>query len=90
MRFNLLTNTGGSKIKIPYPNAGAYAVFANGNEVQYTPWDEAAGRHGALTKQRGCGENRFVGVENFLEFYITPGCDIVIKPKDAIMTSVRL
>jgi len=90
MRFNLHTDIGASKIKIPYPNAGAYAVYVNNNEIQYTPWDEAAGRHGALTKQKGCGENRFVGIENFLEFYITSGCEVVIKPKDAIMTAVRL
>jgi len=43
-----------------------------------------------LTKTKGCGENRFVGIENYLEFYITPGCDIIIEPRDAIMTKVRM
>lgn len=43
-----------------------------------------------LTKNEGCGENRFVGIENFLEFYITPGCVITIEPRDAILGLVRL
>ena len=43
-----------------------------------------------MTKYKGCGENRFVGVENFLEFYVTPGCQITIEPKDSIMTKVRM
>lgn len=56
----------------------------------YTPWDDDLGRASPLTKALGCGENRFVGVENFLEFYIEPGCLIEVKPKDAIMTKVRM
>jgi len=58
--------------------------------MSYTPWDEELGRNGPLTKVKGCGENRFVGIENFLEFYITSGCDIVVEPRDAIMTKVRM
>ena len=90
MRFALRGDQGGIKINIPYPNAGSYAVMANGVEKPYTPWDKALGRHSALTKTQGCGENRYVGVENFLEFFLTPGCDIKIVPKDSIMCSVRL
>ena len=37
-----------------------------------------------------CGVNRFVGVENYLEFFITPGCMVLIIPRDAILTSVRM
>jgi len=37
------------KVKIPYPNAGAYTVYANGNEQDYTPWSELLGRHDELT-----------------------------------------
>jgi len=90
MRYELKAELGGIAIRIPYPNAGSYTVWANGREMPYTPWDEAAGRHAALTEAAGCGENRFVGIENFLDFYLTPGCSIEIKPRDAIMTSVRL
>ena len=90
MRINLDAVTGGTKIKIPYPVAGSVAVYVKGKKIDYTPWDEELGRNGPLTKTKGCGENRFVGIENFLEFYITPGCEIMIKPRDAIMTKVRM
>lgn len=90
MRFTLQAELGGSKIKVPYPVAGSYTVKANGVTKDYTPWNSSLGRHGPLTKARGCGENRYVGIENFLEFYITPGCMITIEPKDSIMTKVRL
>ena len=90
MRVNLAATTGGTKIRIPYPIAGSVSVKANGKSKAYTPWDESLGRNGPLTKTKGCGENRFVGIENFLEFYITPGCVIEIEPRDAIMTKVRM
>ena len=31
-----------------------------------------------------------IGVQNYLEFFITPGCEIIVNPRDAILTSVRL
>jgi hypothetical protein len=84
MRFKLDADIGGIKVKIPYPNAGSYTVKKNGQAIAYTDWDEEAGRPGALTKSAGCGENRFVGIENFLEFYITAGCELTIEPRDSI------
>lgn len=59
-------------------------------EIPYTAWDSAIGRPAQLTKLVGCGENRFVGVENFLEFYITTDCEIKIVPRDSISVAVRL
>ena len=90
MRINLTATTGGTKIRIPYPVAGSMTVIANGKKKDYTPWDEKLGRNAPLTKTKGCGENRFVGIENFLEFYITPGCNIELIPRDAIMTKIRM
>ena len=43
-----------------------------------------------MKKDKGCGENRFVGVENFLDFWLEPGCDLIIEPKDSIMAKVRM
>jgi hypothetical protein len=37
-----------------------------------------------------CGENRYIGVKNILEFYITPGCEVVVRPVDSIKSAVRL
>lgn len=90
MRFVLKADAGAVKIKISYPNAGSYAVLANDVEIPYTAWDSAIGRPAQLTKLVGCGENRFVGVENFLEFYITTDCEIKIVPRDSISVAVRL
>merc|ERR1719362_786808 len=89
MRFKLEADQGGVKIKIPYPVAGSVTVSADGEAKEYTPWSKELGRNEPLTKTF-CGENRFVGIENFLEFYIKPGCEITIVPRDAIMTKVRM
>lgn len=45
--------------------------------------------YGAI-KQKFCGENRYIGVKNILEFYITQGCTLHIKPRNAIQTMVRM
>ena len=37
-----------------------------------------------------CGENRYVGVVNILEFYLTSGCTVFIQPIDSIQASVRM
>lgn len=90
MRYKLDADTGGVKLKIYYPNAGAYNVYANGVYKDMTQWDVALGSPSALTKSKGCGENRYVGVVNFLEFYLTTDCEIKIEPLDQIYSSVRL
>lgn len=41
-------------------------------------------------KQSFCGENRYIGVQNILEFYITVNCTLFIQPRDAIQTLVRM
>jgi len=37
-----------------------------------------------------CGENRFVGVDNILQFAITFGCTLTVTPLNAIFARVRL
>lgn len=44
----------------------------------------------SLIKETVCGENRFVGIVNILEFYLAPGCNITIAPVDSIRTNLRL
>ena len=41
-------------------------------------------------KQKFCGENRYIGVKNILEFYITQNCNLQIKPRNAIQSLVRM
>jgi hypothetical protein len=56
-----------------------------------TPFDSVAGRPAELGSNAVCGDNRFVGVENFLEFYIDSNdCEITVRPRDAIATKVRM
>lgn len=92
MRYTIIggTSKAGVKVKVPYWNAGSYEITVNGNIIPYTPWDTNIGRNAELTLKKGCGENRFVGVQNFLEFYITPGCVVYVAPRNAIMGGVRL
>jgi hypothetical protein len=40
--------------------------------------------------QSFCGENRYIAVNNILEFFITGECELQIQPRDAIMTNVRM
>lgn len=40
---------------------------------------------------KGCGENRFVGgADNFLEFVITPDCEVQVDPIDSFSANVRM
>jgi len=61
----------------------------DGKRVDMNQWDEKIKMYGEI-KQRKCGENRYIGVKNILEFYITEGCTLQIAPRDAIQTLVRM
>jgi hypothetical protein len=55
-----------------------------------TDWDEKA-KTWAKPTGKYCGEFRFEGVINRLQFYITPNnCVLTIKPRDAIMLAIRM
>jgi len=90
MRYELRSTRGQIKLKINYPNAGAFQIKVDGEVIDPTDWDKNAGRHKELTGNRGCGENRFVGIENYLEFIITPWCRVDVSPLDAIQSNVRM
>jgi hypothetical protein len=90
IRFGLEARTGGTMIHIPYPVAGSVRIKIDGKTIDPTPWDEEFSAPAALTKTKGCGENRFVGVANYLEFWLEPGCDLIVEPKDSIMTRIRM
>ena len=54
-----------------------------------TEWDNEIETWG-VPKGEYCGENRYVGVQNFLQFWMLPGCTLYVVPRDAIMLAVRL
>lgn len=89
LRFFLDAQKGGMKVAIPYFNAGNYAIQIEGKVIEPTEWDDAIGGRKPLPKFR-CGENRYIGMVNILEFYLTPGCTVHVKPVDSIQSAVRL
>lgn len=96
IRINLTAATAaGTKIKIPYPVAGTYGISkrkADGTYERVTEnaWDDKIQAQALISKTKGCGENRYKGVDNYLEFYIEPGCDLQIEPVDSIKAKVRM
>jgi hypothetical protein len=83
-------------VMLNYEGAQARSVSVNDEEVPYTKWTtytdedgkEVAG-YAPLTGSK-CGENRFIGVNSILEFYMTGECELEITPRDAIMAKVRM
>lgn len=91
--FRLYGSTGspGFLVTILYPNAGAYAIYdKNRKLIPPTGWDHDAKTWAEVTGQRGCGENRYEGVINRLQFQIEEGCRLFIMPRDAIMLGIRM
>ena len=92
MRFALKAGASeekGIKVLIPYPTTSAFSVRANGDVFEPNPFNDTLGMPDPVEKTT-CGQNRYVGSGNFLEFYITPGCEILLKTRDAIQSSVRM
>jgi len=93
MRYRLIGEEGtkGVTLKIPYPNAGSFSVKVNGSIVAPEDFDPETSKPKVIDPETAtCGVNRYVGIENYLEFFVTPGCLVYIIPRDAILTSVRL
>lgn len=82
MRYTLRAAGGWITIRLYYPNAGAYQVYANNRLQDETAWDTSIGGPGALTMRKGCGEWRFIAIQNYLEFYLTAGCEVEVEPLD--------
>jgi len=83
---------GGITLKIKYDKPGSYKVKENNGQVhEGNGFDDATGQVKAIPKGSAtCGMNRFVGVENYLEFYMNRGCHLIIGPQGQILTKIRL
>lgn len=57
--------------------------------MKNTKWDKAKRGYGDIT-DRVCGRNRYIGVKNILEFYITKDCVVDIVPQRRVACSVRM
>lgn len=80
----------GVELRIQYPESAAFDVFVGGKEVLINNWDTKIGAAALLTKTAGCGENRFVGIKNYLDVFVTPGCEFEIRPRNAVLTNIRM
>ena len=91
MRFmlNAMSRTAGVTIRIAYPSAEAREIMTDGETVEMNKWNEADSQYGEI-KQSFCGENRYLGVENILEFYITANCTILVRPRGVVQSLVRM
>ena len=89
-RFSLRSHDTQVSIQIRYPQAGSYIILDyEGVEIPANAWDNSI-RQPGLVKGQFCGENRFLGVVNILEFYLDSWCNITIQPIDSIKTNIRL
>ena len=79
----------GTIVRIAYPEAVAMQVQINGKYIEMNQWSDLEKNYAPI-KRAYCGENRFLAVVNILEFYITPKCSIIVTPRNAIMTKVRM
>jgi len=55
-----------------------------------TDWDNDLETWAPVTGAGGCGEFRYEGVINRLQFWMKPGCEVYVMPRDALMLGVRL
>lgn len=90
--FIAADETAGMTIRIAYPGAEARAITMDEETVPTNLWDDSPEvmAYGPIMQDKGCGENRYIGVKNVLEFYLTAGCTLQIVPKDSIQTMVRM
>lgn len=92
--FRLFGRTGapGSIVTIKYNAAGAYQILdKNRNIVEPTSWDPVAMTWAEVSRSY-CGQFRYEGGLNRLQFYLdnTDDCVVYVKPRDAIMLKIRL
>lgn len=78
MIYTVRGGSGGAKVRVQYFNAETYIVTdLAGNKIEGTEFDEELGSQAELQK-KGCGENRFLGIEKILEFYLDDDCQVKI------------
>lgn len=85
LRFTLkgVEAQGSMVLRILYSNAGSRAIIKDGTEISYNEWNDDTRAFGVI-KRTSCGENRYMGEKNILEFYLTEGCELNVSPRDAI------
>jgi hypothetical protein len=75
--LNGMSRSMGTTIRIAYPGAESRSIVKDGAIVEMNQWDDSLQQYGEI-KQTSCGENRYIGVQNILEFYLTVNCTLQI------------
>lgn len=91
--FNAPNPKAGVILHIPYPSASSRGIEVSGNRVEFNAWNATLQppNYGEITGDKGfCGESRYTAVTNIFSFYISSGCVLKIKPRDAIQAKVRM
>jgi hypothetical protein len=93
-KLDISNKDSGVIIYLKFPGALARAVLVDGDEVPYNkriadPENPGQNMPGPVLGEK-CGENRYKPVDNYMEFYIDGTCELEIRPRDAIMTKVRM
>lgn len=73
----------GMTVRIAYPSAGSFAVKVNKKLIDLNKWNDELKDYEPITETK-CGENRFLGIKNILEVYLSSQCSCEIEPRDAI------
>jgi hypothetical protein len=81
--------TSAVQLRIAYPSAQSRNIVKDGKIIEFNQWDEKLHMYGPVQGEF-CGENRYIGVKNIFEFYLTTNCELKIQPRDAIQTLVRM
>lgn len=85
-RFALADTQSGVIVHIKYTEQNSYSVRkeSGGGIIEMNDYDKTIMMQKLINKFE-CGENRYVGVENILEFYISPGCSLIIEPRNVVL-----
>jgi len=88
--FRIWGDHTGFMIRIVYSNSNSYSVNVDGQPKPQQAWNDALSTYEPLTSNSKCGDNRYLGTQNILEFFIKPDCHVKIRPMNSIQLGVRL
>eukprot|EP00117_Sycon_ciliatum_P004440 scpid3684/ scgid8813/ len=96
MQFKLQSAFGVSRkgmvIQVRYNKKNTFAISKDDELVEALTFDENSGEVPPVPTEAFCGENRYLPLENTLQFYITleDDCLLDVMPLDVVRASIRM
>jgi len=89
MNYKLVSHQQGIRVQVRYDYTNSFAVVINGNIIPELEFSDSLR---AVPNLEGnyCGENKYIPVDNHLQFSITHGCELQVVPRDTIKASIRM